>query len=366
MANGDNYNVTLSQIRQGTAYFQLDNTTISNEIKAVQKVLRMMGYYTGGTPDGKYGSGTQAAVKGFQNENGISVDGCIKRSTLLAIENWSGTIYATPTNTPTLDQVRKGLDTFSIGDSGSAINFIRSLLISKGYSCPSSGNYDTTLAGTISVFQSNMGLTADGVTGQATLAVLEDNISDTNWLVSGIVNLTAGKLARAGFTKILLRRDIVSQMNDMFNLYGINTKKKVRHYLAQFMAETQFGDSITEYIYKPGQMGTASYAPYYGAGCIQFTWENNYSAYSNYKGDPLILGSTQAEKNYATQHVAIAYPADSAGYYWVYCRNIDSLLNWNSTNNEFLCRELTNIISGSYTTASTRYSYYLAINAVLR
>lgn len=188
MANGDNQNVTLVKIRQGTAYFQYDTTTVSNEIKAVQKALQLMGYNPGGNPDGKYGPGTRAAVRGFQNENDITpIDGCIRQATLLSIEDWSGTLYATPPNPPTLDQVRKGLDSFNIGDSGNAVNALRSRLINKGYSCSSTGTYDTTLAGIITLFQSNVGLSADGIAGQATLAALEDTVSDTGWLSGGII-----------------------------------------------------------------------------------------------------------------------------------------------------------------------------------
>lgn len=152
----------------------------------------------------------------------------------------------------------------------------------------------------------------------------------------------------------------------MFNTYGINTKKKVRQYLAQFMAETVKGDSITEYIYRPGEKGSASYGPFYGAGCAQFTHDYNYEPYSSYKNDPLIF-SSNSDNVYATQHVAIAYPADSAGYFWVYCKNIDSL-NWSSTDDEYLCREVTNKVRGSSSEVevSKRYNYYLAICAVLQ
>lgn len=79
MANGSNANVTLAKIRNGTAYFQYDNTTYSAEIKAVQKVLYLYGYYPGGR-DGYYGASTQAAVKGFQNEKDLTVNGNLNKA----------------------------------------------------------------------------------------------------------------------------------------------------------------------------------------------------------------------------------------------------------------------------------------------
>ena len=354
-----NANVTLAMIRNGTGTFSVDNATYSAEIKAVQKALSRYGFHPG-SPDGYYGSRTAAAVKGLQNEKQLSVNGILNQSTLQSLENWSGTIYGTPTITPSLNQVRNGLDYFHVGDSGTAITTIRSLLNNKGYYCTQNGAYDSTLQSVIQSFQTSVGLTADGLAGQATLAALEDNVADSNWLVSGTVNLTAGKLARAGFSNILLRRDIVDSSNAALNTYGINTKTKVRHFLAQCMAETDKGNSLVEYAYKPGEIGSASYAPYYGAGFIQLTWQSNYSAYKIYKGDSKILTPSE----YATQHVAFRYPADSAGWYWSIYSDIDSSINWNGAADS-ICSAITKKITGSYATASVRYTYYTKITNIL-
>lgn len=363
MANGSNANVTLAKIRNGTAYFQYDNTTYSAEIKAVQKVLYLYGYYPGGR-DGYYGASTQAAVKGFQNEKDLTVNGNLNKATLAKLEAWSGTLYGTSTVTPTLSQVRNGLDYFHTGDAGSQVTTIRNKLISKGYTCASTGTYDSALVAVVKRFQSNVGLSADGLVGQGTLAVLEDTTSDTGWLTSsGTVNLTAGKLARAGFTNIMLRRDIVTKLNTALNTYGITSKMKVRQFLAQCMAETDMGRSLVEYLYKPGTTGSASYAPYYGAGMLHLTWKSNYTAYKEFKGnaDAKIIDPSE----YATQHVAIAYPADSAGWFWDKCANLNSVINWTS-DAETVCSILTEKINGGTADASRRYGYYKTIAAVLK
>lgn len=168
-----------------------------------------------------------AAVKGFQNENYLTVDGLFGFSSLETIESWAGTLY-TDSRVPTHGQVRNGLDYFHSGDSGSAITTIRQLLNSKGYTCSTTGSFDANLTSVVKSFQTAMGLSADGYVGQGTLAVLEDTVSDTGWLASNRGNLTAGKLVRCGFTNILLRRDIVAKLNAE-------------------MVETDCGRSLVEY-----------------------------------------------------------------------------------------------------------------------
>lgn len=50
-----NTGVTLAKIRAGTASFQEDNSTFSEEIKAVQKAFKLMGFWgSSASPDGKY------------------------------------------------------------------------------------------------------------------------------------------------------------------------------------------------------------------------------------------------------------------------------------------------------------------------
>ena len=322
----------------------------------------MYGYRPGGNPDGKYGAGTQAAVKGFQNEKGLTITGKVDQSTLSMLESWSGTLYDTPTATPSLSTVRIGMDYYHVGDSGSVVYEICQLLQAKGIACSLTNSYTNNVKSAVQQFQSSVGLTADGYVGQGTLAALEDNTSDTGWISGTTVNLKAGKLARAGFVKIMLRPDIVAKLNLALNTYQINTKQKVRHFLAQCMQETGGGNSLTENSYKPGIGNDQDYSPYCGAGLIQLTWQDAYNAYKNYKGDVKIL----TPDVYATQHVAIAYPADSAGWYWdVYKHfNDNSVLDWSQTD-QYICNKLTKSISGSTASQSQRWAHFQNISAVL-
>lgn len=54
------------------------------KVKQVQEKLKRWGYYSGSI-DGIYGSGTQTAVKKFQRNNGLSVDGIVGKKTAAAM-----------------------------------------------------------------------------------------------------------------------------------------------------------------------------------------------------------------------------------------------------------------------------------------
>ena len=69
MAN-ENKGITLAQIRSGAKEFVLDNSTVSDDIRAVQVALRVLGYWgSPNNPDGSFGSYSVAATRGYQKEN---------------------------------------------------------------------------------------------------------------------------------------------------------------------------------------------------------------------------------------------------------------------------------------------------------
>lgn len=66
MAN-ENKGITLAQIRSGAKEFVLDNSTVSDDIRAVQVALRVLGYWgSPNNPDGSFGSYSVAATRGYQ------------------------------------------------------------------------------------------------------------------------------------------------------------------------------------------------------------------------------------------------------------------------------------------------------------
>lgn len=89
----------------------------------------------------------------------------------------------------------------------------------------SKSTFDSTVRTAVGNFQSQYGLSKDYTVGQGTYAALL-NPSAANWFSNGKVSLTAGMLARCGFSCTLLLPTFVTKLNAAMNNYGINTKVK--------------------------------------------------------------------------------------------------------------------------------------------
>lgn len=364
-----NTGVTLTKIRAGTASFKEDNTTFSEEIKAVQKALKLMGFWgSPANPDGKYGTYSVAAVKGLQSEYNLPKSGNLDKATLAKLEGlFSFSLYGGHSSNPTQMSIATGFDYASQGSSGSAVTAIRSQLIKKGYSVSASGSFDATLTSAVKQFQKDNGLDQDGIVGQQSYCVLTIAATSTNWFSNGKATLNPGHLARCGFSGVLLNRNM-AELNAALATYGINTKEKVKHFLAQCMAETVNGTQVVEYGYKAGtgKVDGVDYSPYYGSGCLHLTWDYGYTDFYNYMKS---IGVTDTKiytpAEYATQHVGVNYPGRSAGWFWDKYKKLNTTINWQGTASS-ICTALTQKIVGSSATASTRLGYYKKISEVLQ
>ena len=62
----------------------LKSGSSGNEVKEVQKRLKLWGYYNGAV-DGVFGAGTKSAVIAFQKKNGLKADGVVGKATYKAL-----------------------------------------------------------------------------------------------------------------------------------------------------------------------------------------------------------------------------------------------------------------------------------------
>lgn len=100
MSNYNNAAYTYAQVLAGTGYYMKDDLLrYSDGVKTMQTKLNTAGYNCG-TPDGKFGSGTDTAVRNFQRAKSLTVDGKAGKNTLKALDTaasgggtTSGTIY---------------------------------------------------------------------------------------------------------------------------------------------------------------------------------------------------------------------------------------------------------------------------------
>jgi peptidoglycan hydrolase-like protein with peptidoglycan-binding domain len=367
-----NVGITLAQIRNGSAVYQLDATNPVDGVKAVQKALKLLGYYAVNTDtyDGKMGETTVAAVKGFQTENNLTLTGTVNKQTLALIDSKLLPIYSDGhILKPSVNAIRYGFDYAGRGCSGDGVNKIRSLLINKGYSVSSSGSFNDDLYEKVQAFQRANHLADDGSVGQRTFLALENSTSSTGWISStGKVSLTAGLLAQCGFWGVLLNfyvPQLNTAINNLSTTYAPDLAAKkalAKHFLAQCMGETSNGSLLVEATYKAGIGGPARYSPFYGAGLLHLTFLENYEKFKKekYPSDDKITNPP----TYATQHVAIKYPGPSGSWFWNKFVS-PKVTNWKG-DSASICRTVTYEITGSYNDATKRHGHYTSLGEVLK
>ncbi|MGN0753984.1 MAG: peptidoglycan-binding protein [Aristaeellaceae bacterium] len=129
-------------------------------VKKLQEALKNRGYYSGKI-DSTFGSGVYAAVKAFQKDNGLKVDGVAGPATQILLYGSSASSADTSTS------LKKG-------SSGTAVRNLQYVLYELGYyDGKINGVYGDTTADAVRAFQINNNLTpVDGVAGPKTLKVL--------------------------------------------------------------------------------------------------------------------------------------------------------------------------------------------------
>ena len=131
-------------------------------VKNLQTKLKKLGYYSG-TVDSTFGSGTYAAVRAFQQKNGLTADGVAGSETLKKLDS----AYKNADSDKDDDSLRKG-------STGSAVKDLQTKLKKLGfYNASIDGDYGDTTVAAVKAFQKKYNLTADGVAGSETLKKLD-------------------------------------------------------------------------------------------------------------------------------------------------------------------------------------------------
>ena len=131
-------------------------------VKNLQTKLKKLGYYSG-TVDSTFGSGTYAAVRAFQQKNGLTADGVAGSETLKKLDS----AYKNADSDKDDDSLRKGA-------TGSAVKDLQTKLKKLGfYNASIDGDYGDTTVAAVKAFQKKYNLTADGVAGSETLKKLD-------------------------------------------------------------------------------------------------------------------------------------------------------------------------------------------------
>ena len=138
-----------------------------SDVSDLQSRLLELGYYEGAI-DGRYASGTQAAVQEFQSRNGLTADGVAGRQTQDLL--YSGS--AQPKYVSATDQLN-GYLLLKQGTSGVDVRKLQGRLAELGYySGGVDGIYGNTTVDAVKAFQRNNGLSGDGQAGSQTQSKL--------------------------------------------------------------------------------------------------------------------------------------------------------------------------------------------------
>ena len=230
--------------------------TDSEEVRALQKRLKALGWYSG-SADGDFGPATEAAVKAFQRANGLTADGKAGQKTLEKLNSKSAiskkqasatatpkpTAKATarvtakptprvtatprPTATPNLSK-----DYYlQLGSSGQKVRTLQNRLIQLGWlGGKATGDYDAATEAAVKAFQRRTkGLWDDGVAGPDTLKALYSSGAAKSSSVAASIGETLERGSEGEAVRTLQRRlkDLGYLTGTVDGSFGIATEAAV-------------------------------------------------------------------------------------------------------------------------------------------
>ena len=171
------------QALAATKYATLEFGSRGSDVLKLQKALLELGFNPNGT-DGKFGRGTETAVKAYQAARGLEADGKAGTLTLTKLyaetDGQSATVTTPVTTNP---------NTLKYGDSGSRVTELQTALVKLGYNTNGvDGRFGAGTQRAVISFQKDNGLEADGLAGTKTLELLykkEDGTSSSSGSSSG-------------------------------------------------------------------------------------------------------------------------------------------------------------------------------------
>jgi cell wall-associated NlpC family hydrolase len=173
-------------------------------VKHIQNFLLEAGYYHH-EKDGIFGAHTQEAVKNYQKDNGLVIDGIVGEETYVHLtgvtvkvksnpsdENINSPIYSaqeelddnstSPVIVPTIVKIEKNdlssVDFLQNGDTGQAVKDLQKLLKNKGYFVNRiDGVFGPRTEAAVRTYQNQNNLVADGIAGKKTIIHLKTSPS---------------------------------------------------------------------------------------------------------------------------------------------------------------------------------------------
>ncbi len=150
----------------------------SNNVLILQTALQQLGYYEGKL-DGIFGKGTLKAVKAFQKDQYMTVDGLAGWATQAKLTSLTGATFEETeedkVEMPVKPTTIFGGDyrTMQFGTAGDRVRILQRALLALGFTTKVDGSFGSDTHAAVKAFQKIVGLTQDGKAGKKTLAKLE-------------------------------------------------------------------------------------------------------------------------------------------------------------------------------------------------
>ena len=208
-----------------------DNTYIRENasgetVKSVQTKLKALGFYSGSIT-GNAGPKTVAAIKAFQNKNGLTADGIAGPQTIAKID------AAYEAKGGTTASSSGSSNVLSLNASGTAVSNLQKDLTTLGYYYAQiTGHYGSKTEAAVKAFQKAKGLTADGVAGAKTLSAIAAAVNNAGGSSSTSTS-TNLKLGSTGTAVSTLQQNLTTlgyYYGDITGHYGNLTQQAVKKF----------------------------------------------------------------------------------------------------------------------------------------
>lgn len=157
----------------------LKNGMNGNDVKELQEMLMEYQYSVGRSgADGKFGADTEKAVKQFQTDNGLKVDGIVGPDTFASLLNNHGADHPELDKKTVLDY--SNYPTVKHGSTGKYVEILQQNLVAMGYNLGTygtkkdgvDGKFGTTTRDAVRAFQKKVNIKVDGICGPATWSAI--------------------------------------------------------------------------------------------------------------------------------------------------------------------------------------------------
>ncbi len=194
------------------------------DIEELQSRLKELGYMESVT--GNFGELTQAAVKDFQEKNGLTADGAVNSQTREKL--YSEDVKA---------------NALSIGTEGETVERIQKRLVQLGYLTQVDGKYGRDTVAAVKKFQQNSGLIADGYVGPETRSAIFSSDAQPNALILGSTGSDVQKAQE--------RLKSLGYMKKVTGYYGSDTEAAVKSFQSRngLTADGKLGAKTSSVLY---------------------------------------------------------------------------------------------------------------------